>query len=112
MDEFTIDFLDGIKECSVWEDPTAMGIIHRLLYKIERLRSQIAELKDKQRWIPVTERLPERRQFVLVTDCLNKYIAYTADTTDDVCFYSQKGGWLLDSITHWMELPEPPKEEE
>ena len=78
----------------------------------DRLEAEIERLKVLNRWIPVTERLPERRQFVLVTDCLNKYIAYTADTTDDVCFYSQKGGWLLDSITHWMELPEPPKEEE
>ena len=49
-----------------------------------------------QRWIPVTERLPKDSEHILV------------------CY---RDGWVCDQyspvdggVTHWMTLPEPPKE--
>lgn len=65
-----------------------------------------------QRWIPVTERLPEANDRYL---CNVKSFAFPG------CFYQtilkyDKYGFLeghiyTDDVTHWMPLPEPPKEE-
>lgn len=62
------------------------------------------------RWIPVKERLPDVRDSVL---------SLTGDCDIYVCDYipSVKQFWTIpgdelhiDDITHWMPLPEPPKE--
>ena len=64
-----------------------------------------------QKWIPVTERLPENT---------GRYLTANIRDDDERCvfdlwFYS--GKWYLDEeddefiykVTHWMPLPEPPK---
>lgn len=69
--------------------------------------------KDRQaaqKWIPVTKRLPENEQDI---------IAYMDDGEESriiPCNYS-RGVWFdcmfdkkANHITHWMPLPEPPKE--
>lgn len=54
------------------------------------------------KWIPVTERLPEKHEWVLVCSRLVKM------RTD---FISNDGHWYATpDVTHWMPLPEPPKE--
>ena len=69
------------------------------------------------RWIPVTERLPEDFKAVLVytPKFLNQFMAYHKDDgwrvwspqdNHGVPFINGQG-----EITHWMPLPEPPKEE-
>ena len=64
-----------------------------------------------QRWIPVTERLPESHNLV---------VALTTGG-DRIVAQRDKYGWLryggyecerLRPITHWMPLPDPPKEVE
>lgn len=70
------------------------------------------ERKDSvQRWIPVTERLPEdsvavnlhTRSGVVGTGFYNKY------TKNWWQWYS--GGSIFVDVTHWMPLPETPKGE-
>ena len=57
-----------------------------------------------QEWIPVTERLPEEYKAVFV--CYKSGTVY-------INYIRQGGKWncIGDDITHWMPLPEPPKED-
>lgn len=65
------------------------------------------------KWIPVTERLPfaesgDVSQKVLVTDGQDMAIAELFNF--EICepYWSYTG---IGEVTHWMPLPEPPKEE-
>lgn len=67
------------------------------------------------RWIPVTDRLPEDTHPVLVT-----YLGYNDKLPkSDMVAMCDDGDWYWYddekkckvAITHWMQLPEPPKEE-
>ena len=67
-----------------------------------------------QEWVPVTERLPEPRVWVL---CAGKYtddlhILRRRSSRKDESWEAQVGeGYYSELITHWMPLPEPPKGE-
>lgn len=74
----------------------------------------------KQRWIPVTERLPDSNKSVLVR-CTNTTISGGYVTHIGSCDSGKF--WFLRTqpgtasfpvrewqVTHWMPLPEPPKE--
>ena len=72
------------------------------------LRKRIAELEEKQRWIPVSERLPDNWESVLTIDI-------SKSTRDMVtAFYNPETSlWSTHFscdlwVTHWMPLPEPP----
>lgn len=60
------------------------------------------------RWIPVEEQLPEKDGYVLV------YRQNHPGCSWDLLYW-YGGGWAASnqtakSVTHWMPLPEPPKE--
>lgn len=99
---------------------------------IERLTAENAALREKQRWIPVTERPPEERVLVNVVWVNRAPEPYyerikNVPFSGTACFY--RGNWYWDSpvvldllaeygednldlvddaveITHWMPLPE------
>lgn len=82
--------------------------------QIKRDQKEIAELREKlPKWISVEERLP--------TDRLKKYLVAFRDAGGsivDMARYFPSDGWTCDNwdvpqnlITHWMPLPEPPKED-
>ena len=59
------------------------------------------------KWIPVTERLPEKHKKVLTV---------SDNGNIDVDWVDKFGVWIgdivsFDEVTHWMPLPEPPKGE-
>lgn len=67
----------------------------------------ITEQRD-QRWIPVSERLPEKNGRYLVTN--TRWGAYEVDW--NVFYKEPKEGWIWEKgVTAWMPLPEPYKEE-
>lgn len=77
-------------------------------FAISALREQ-----ENRRWIPVTERLPDPWEEVLV------YSRY--DFCETAMYLGIPGKWRVtwnhqmlevDSITHWMPLPESPKEDD
>ena len=84
---------------------------------IEGLSHAVDQMTEwrKKRWIPVTERLPEENEVVLVADNANDigigslqplwhgvvWVVPFEDVDNEFC-----------PITHWMPLPEPPKDGE
>lgn len=62
----------------------------------------------ERRWIPVTERLPELNAPCLV---YNKAQPMMVGWRIDDKRFRIPGSFLPDHPTHWMPLPQPPKEE-
>lgn len=78
---------------------------HEIVVKIRTLRAAIEEL-EKQSWIPVTDRLSEEGQEVLVTRTGVGGDYVTTDEYDwDYCAWASDA----DDITAWMPFPEPYK---
>lgn len=73
----------------------------------------VAALREHERlrWIPVTERLPDQGDRVL---CVVKSFAFPGRKYYNILRYDKYGfnenGIYTDDVTHWMPLPEPPKE--
>lgn len=78
---------------------------------IQRIADQlIANGITVRRWIPVTERMPERFKEVLLWDAIDKTV-FTGELDDDDDWFIARFQNEAFNITHWMPLPEPPKEE-
>ena len=76
------------------------------------------ERRTEQKWIPVTERLPEKDGTYIVrttTGAVTTARFYTAQTYPPTNYrpysYNRSAQWSHNrNVTHWMPLPEPPKE--
>lgn len=79
---------------------------------IDRLTAENAVLREKQRWIPVTERMPELEVPVLVLDRRGNMIVRTLRrlVSDKEAVFRPDGLAPRKNITHWMPLPEAPEE--
>ena len=125
------------KDCAMHEDKQRCqeNLLDKAAEAIERLTAENAALREKQRWIPVTERPPEERVLVNVVWVNRAPEPYyerikNVPFSDTACFY--RGNWYWDSpvvldllaeygedasdlvdeaveITHWMPLPEAPE---
>ena len=63
---------------------------------------------DSQRWIPVSERLPEEEGLYLVSVKNDHERRYSK-----TCWYHGDGNWFaLQNVEAWMPLPEPYRESE
>jgi len=68
------------------------------------------ELASKPRWVPVTERLPEKFENVIVANKRGKHFDIDKGWWNGSFFdRCAKGGYH--NVTHWMPLPQAPKEE-
>lgn len=106
----------------------AAAALEQLQAENDRLKKEIQQM----RWIPVEERLPDKPGHYLVCTnvnywhggCMDKNgSSSNAGTTDGYagttlsvldCFYDITGDWnrvCNAHVTHWMPLPQPPKEE-
>lgn len=63
----------------------------------EKLFERYTNALESQRWIPVSERLPEYDQAILYTNGIGRYTVNFRPC-------------LTETMTHWMPLPEPPQE--
>ena len=79
-----------------------------LARKIMQMHARIAELEAAQRWIPVSERLPETYKPVLTVDMSEAtQVPVPAFYNPDTECWSTHFKYDL-RVTHWMPLPESP----
>ena len=97
------DAIPHVCECCVGCEVESGGCDRAFVLSPKRAR----EYLSKPRWIPVTERLPEPYTWVLVC-AENHKVAFDA-FYDGVRWQDAVLNGLI--VTHWMPLPEPPKEE-
>ena len=86
---------------------------------LQRACANYAEMATEQEWIPVTERLPraDRAEQVLINlhypDGSNEVSLGEHWNCPDIPEEDGWGGFGGNGVvTHWMPLPEPPKEEQ
>ena len=91
--------------------PCNAALLAAVADRLEEREAELAALKEKQRWIPVTERLPEDGKECLIWATRNYAELVWYDPGHDV-FCAEYCDYSLDEITHWMPLPVTPKEEE
>ena len=106
----------GILGCRIVRE--AAELIERLTARCARYAEEIAVARERQRWIPVTERLPETTDGDYVLACVtwkDTHIDYQNAVV--MAFVSEDGlvdvemDCVLDGVTHWMPLPEGPEVE-
>ena len=102
------------KDCAMHEDKQRCqeNLLDKAAEAIERLTAENAALREKQRWIPVTERLPERDVQVLGWYKDNPFSQYRPEVVA-----WNGNGWVfvyahryVTNVTHWMTLPKAPEE--
>lgn len=77
--------------------------------EIDKLEAENAALKETQRWIPVSERLPETYKPVLTVDMSEAtQVPVPAFYNPDTECWSTHFKYDL-WVTHWMPLPELPE---
>ena len=86
--------------------------LEELLDRCARYAEEIAVLRERQRWIPVTERLPENGQRVLAY-CKDRVIHDAKWSWPESEWFDKATGssYLGGFVTHWMPLPPAPEVE-
>jgi hypothetical protein len=72
---------------------------------IEKLETKQLILSGVMHWVAIEDKLPPIEVDVLVWDEFNVYICNRLDEDGVVWDESTQ---ILDGVTHWMHLPEPP----
>lgn len=85
---------------------------------LANIAEEIAVAQDQQRWIPVTERLPEVSNSWGVSDvvlCIISDPSGYPPPNPGLCVYLEDGRWTCHGqivrVTHWMPLPDGPEVE-
>ena len=98
-------------DCRYFDGSGSWSCVGRLIENvfayIQQLEQRLVDVnKTSPRWISVKEREPERLQRVLAYSPVGNKTASGVYT--EVGFITQAP---MGEITHWMEIPEPPKED-
>lgn len=80
-------------------------------WEVNYYKDALKALDAMPKWISVDERLPEDGQRV-VAICENGMAGIMDYKDDGTPFAARIFGCYFSNITHWMPLPEPPKEGE
>jgi hypothetical protein len=72
---------------------------------------RIAELEEERDWISVEDRLPETGRYLAIgRGCESEIVVFLAFVGGGGKFKA-KGRDCTELVTHWMPLPNPPKEQ-
>lgn len=98
-------------ECVEIKSIDALNYIRQLENQIGELTEKVAQLEAAQpKWISVDERLPDEPGEVLACVygriCIAWYSNRCFETPSGMEFYACEN-----AVTHWMPVPEPPKDE-
>ena len=102
------------KDCAMHEDKQRCqeNLLAKAAEAIERLTAENAALREKPRWIPVAERMPERDVQVLGWYKDNPFSQYRSGVVA-----WNGNGWVfvyahryVANVTYWLPLPEAPEE--
>lgn len=93
----------------------AAELIEKLTDRCARYAEEIAVLQEREKWVPVTERLPEVWRNDETAQLVN-YMIYSPDFGVDIGNYHAKAKkWLCMAlpctVTHWKPLPDGPEVE-
>ena len=99
----------SVHGCAVLRE--AADVLQEYVDRCKRYADEVMALREKYRWIPVTERLPAAGERVLAArDGLFVGEAYLSES--GVWRRSYGALWLLlgcASVTHWIPLPDAPE---
>ena len=98
--------------------PFSMQEVPKEILDAHRLAISALEKQEQDRWIPVTERLPELNEEVLVTngDGIVYHAEYQSNFIDEfwdeLAFVAVVNSATIYGVKAWRPLPEPYTEEE
>ena len=114
--EKLIELLDGLNLPSECDDELGWMADHLIANGVTIINEHWATEQaykngyedGKPKWIPVSERLPEKFHSVLTARKIGDWFSIDMESI------GANGKWLGDiftnnEVTHWMPLPEPPK---
>ena len=110
-------------QANEWETPitlsddldAAADLIEKLTARCARYAEEIAVLQEREKWVPVTERLPEVWRNDETSELVN-YMIYSPDFGVDIGnYHANAKKWLCMAlpctVTHWRPLPDGPEVE-
>lgn len=101
----------GIHGCQIVQE--AAELIEKLTDRCARYAEEIAVLQEREKWVPVTERLPEMWRNDKTSELVN-YMIYSPDFGVDIGnYHANAKKWLCMAlpciVTHWRPLPDGPE---
>lgn len=101
--------INSLWRCTCYEPDTCRDCAYHDITAPEcclTLERDALELLKERQWVSVKDRLPDPNNFVLTIDKLGFF--YMDRVNKNGKWDEQDGGF--NPVTHWMPLPEPPKE--
>ena len=94
----------GKQKCKNCEYEHVLGCVTKMNERAADAIEVLSKTENTTRWIPVTERLPKEQETVLTWGEQGIILLNWRHDNKWCC--------CLGDVTHWMPLPEPPKEDE
>lgn len=106
--------INGVLTAQTTSESNASFIAHAR-DDIPYLLARAEKAEAENRWIPVTERLPDKFGRYLTTHISTTYKGNKPQKkVSELDWVGDECGWLINGlhqVTHWRPLPEPPKGE-